>query len=118
MTGRRSFDGLIAILLFSIKKNKGCNCRCATVFVPGAMLCYHGDFLDKKISQHLPPKKRCTGFYASPDGSTRRSDLADRVTVPRLVFTVADMTTPSSLGVEFNDPSDRPFDPCSTGFVH
>ncbi|KRY40776.1 hypothetical protein T01_11272 [Trichinella spiralis] len=28
------------------RKNKGCNCRCATVFVPGAMLCYHGDFLD------------------------------------------------------------------------
>ncbi|KRX13378.1 hypothetical protein T07_14531 [Trichinella nelsoni] len=26
-------------------KNKGCNWRCATViFVPGAMLCCHGDF--------------------------------------------------------------------------
>ncbi|KRY08843.1 hypothetical protein T12_6310 [Trichinella patagoniensis] len=28
----------------------------------------------------------------------RRSDLADRVTVPCLVFTVADLITPSSLG--------------------
>ncbi|KRY48095.1 hypothetical protein T03_6268 [Trichinella britovi] len=30
--------------------------------------------------------------------SDERSDLADQVTVPCLVFTVADLTTPSSLG--------------------
>ncbi|KRY15269.1 hypothetical protein T12_15766 [Trichinella patagoniensis] len=35
--------------------------------------------------------------YASPDGSTKWSDLADRVTAPCLVFNVVDLTAPSSL---------------------
>ncbi|XP_003367828.1 putative coenzyme F420-dependent N5,N10-methylene tetrahydromethanopterin reductase [Trichinella spiralis] len=46
----------------------------------------------------LPREFLHTVSYASPDGSTRRSDLADRVTDPCMVFTVADLTTPSSLG--------------------
>ncbi|KRX12486.1 hypothetical protein T07_12381 [Trichinella nelsoni] len=35
--------------------------------------------------------------FASPDGSTKWSDLADQVTAPCLVFNVVDLTTPSSL---------------------
>ncbi|KRZ50238.1 hypothetical protein T02_3256 [Trichinella nativa] len=46
-----------------------------------------------------PPTPKCEpDCHASVDGSTRRSDLADRVTVPCLVFTVADLIAPSSPG--------------------
>ncbi|KRZ11302.1 hypothetical protein T11_14982 [Trichinella zimbabwensis] len=45
-----------------------------------------------------PTPKGESNCHASLDGSTRRSDLADRVTVPCSVFTVTDLTTPSSLG--------------------
>ncbi|KRZ96641.1 hypothetical protein T08_15646 [Trichinella sp. T8] len=36
--------------------------------------------------------------YASPDGSTKWSDLSDRVIVPCPVFTVAVLMAPSSIG--------------------
>ncbi|KRY40053.1 hypothetical protein T01_6723 [Trichinella spiralis] len=52
---------------------------------------------EKRFLNTSHPKK-VNGVYASPDGSTRRSDLSDRVPVPCLVCTVADLTTPSSLG--------------------
>ncbi|KRY59659.1 hypothetical protein T03_6444, partial [Trichinella britovi] len=36
--------------------------------------------------------------FSTPPTPKRRSDLADRAIVPCLVFTVADLITPSSLG--------------------
>ncbi|XP_003367074.1 hypothetical protein Tsp_15839, partial [Trichinella spiralis] len=64
----------------------------------GYFLDSDGQVLRKDFSTPPTPKKGEPGFYASLDGSTRRSDLADRVTVPCLVFTVTDLITPSSLG--------------------
>ncbi|KRX13983.1 hypothetical protein T07_6109 [Trichinella nelsoni] len=52
----------------------------------------------KKRFLNTSHPRKVDRVYASPDGSTRRSDIADQVTVPCLVFTVADLTTPSSLG--------------------
>ncbi|KRZ65409.1 hypothetical protein T10_2789 [Trichinella papuae] len=45
-----------------------------------------------------PTPKGEPGCHASLHGSTRRSDLADRVTVPCLVFTVTDLTALSHSG--------------------
>ncbi|KRY22425.1 hypothetical protein T12_13361 [Trichinella patagoniensis] len=46
-----------------------------------------------------PPTPKCEpDYHASLDGSTGWSDLADQVIVPCLVFIVADLIAPSSLG--------------------
>ncbi|KRX37674.1 hypothetical protein T09_4708, partial [Trichinella sp. T9] len=61
-----------------------------------------------------PTPQKVHRAYASPDGSTKWSDLSDRVIVPCPVFTVAVLMAPSSIG----DSSDGPSDPCRTGFMY
>ncbi|KRY16102.1 hypothetical protein T12_2940 [Trichinella patagoniensis] len=69
--------------------------------------------MEKRFLNTSHPKK-VHRVYASPDGSTKWSDLAGRVIVPCPVFTVAVLMEPSSIG----DSSDRPSDPCRIGFMY
>ncbi|KRZ57476.1 hypothetical protein T02_1087 [Trichinella nativa] len=53
--------------------------------------------IEKRFPNTSHPKK-VHRVYASPDGSTKWSNLADRVIVPCPVFTVAVLIAPFSIG--------------------
>ncbi|KRZ75435.1 hypothetical protein T10_652 [Trichinella papuae] len=55
-----------------------------------------GEFLNTD-EYHFPPKKVKKGGHASLDGSSRRNDLANRVTVLCPVFTITHLITRSLL---------------------